>query len=78
MRIATRVSFEATLTADMQAIVTAVNSDTNLSTKVAADVRKFVADHTTCLNTMLTDLNKIQTDRTQLSADLKAMESSVP
>jgi len=75
-RIATRENAYTTILADGQAIVTAVDSDTNASAKLQAAVQKWFSDKTVCLDTMTTDLSKLVADRTQLVSDLTAMESS--
>jgi hypothetical protein len=75
-RIATRENAYTTILADGQAIVTAVESDNNASTKLQAAVQKWFSDKTVCLNTMTTDLAKLVADRTQLVTDLTAMQSA--
>jgi hypothetical protein len=75
-RIATRENAYTTILADGQAIVTAVGSDSNASAKLQTAVAKWFSDKTVCLNTMTTDLAKLVADRTQLVADLTAMQSS--
>jgi hypothetical protein len=73
-RIATRQADYTTISADLQAISTAVSTDANASPKLAAAVQKFNTDRTTKLNTMLADLQKVQADRTTLSNDLAKLE----
>jgi hypothetical protein len=75
-RIATRENAYTTILADGQAIVTAVDGDSNASAKLQAAVSKWFSDKTVCLNTMTTDLAKLVADRTQLVTDLTAMQSS--
>jgi hypothetical protein len=74
-RIATRQADYTTISADLQAISTAVSVDAGVSHKLTLAVQKFNLDRTTKLATMMTDLTKVQTDRTTLSNDLVKLES---
>jgi hypothetical protein len=75
-RLTTRENAYNKIFADLGAITTAVSADTNASANLLAAVEKFAADRTTCLNTMSADLQKLIADRTQLAADLTAMQST--
>ena len=75
-RIADRQAAYTTIFNDVQAIVTAVNNDPNASTQLQADVTKWGNDRTTCMTTLTADLQKIETGRQQLVADLTAMQTA--
>ena len=74
-RIATRQTDYNTISADLQAISTAAWGDAGVSHRLTLAVQKFDADRTAKLATMMTDLTKVQTDRTTLSNDLVKLES---
>lgn len=74
-RIATRMSYETTLTNDLTAIFTAVQSDSGASAQVIADVTQFTTDRANLLTTLTADLNKLAADRTQLVTDLTAIQN---
>jgi hypothetical protein len=75
-RITTRQNAFNTVSADGQAIVTAVQGDPNASAKLQADVTKWINDRTARLTTISADLQHLAADRTQLVTDLTAMQSS--
>jgi hypothetical protein len=75
-RIATRTADETTITNDLNAIATAVDSDSGASAQVMADVNKFTTDRAALLTTLTADLNKIATDRAQLVTDLIAIKDA--
>ena len=74
-RLATRQNDYNTIVADGQAVVTVAQSDPNASPQLVADLQKWTSDKTTCMNTITGDLQKLIADRTQLVADLTAMQS---
>jgi hypothetical protein len=75
-RIATRQSFESTIAADTQAIVTAAQGDPNATTALQAAAATFAADRTACLNTLAADLQAVAAARTTLVNDLTAAQST--
>jgi len=75
-RITTRETDYSTIFADLGAISAAVTGDTTASPALLAEVQKFTADRTNCLNTMTTDLQNLINDRTQLVTDLTALQSA--
>jgi hypothetical protein len=75
-RITVRQTFLTTLENDMNAIVTAAQSDPNASAQLVTDLQKAQTDETNRLNTAISDLQKIAADRTQLVADLTAMQTA--
>jgi hypothetical protein len=75
-RIATRQSFYNTLFADGQAIEAAAQTDPNASSKLKADITKWISDGDAKLNTMLADLTKLAADRTKLVNDLTASQNA--
>jgi len=74
-RITTRQVFLTTLTNDIDALVTAAESDPNASAQLQADIQKFASDRSTGLATLTSDLQAIVTARTQLASDLMALET---
>jgi hypothetical protein len=75
-RIATRQTFETTISNDTQAIVTAANNDTAASAALKAAVIKFAADRVACLDKLTGDLQTIATARQKLANDLTAAQST--
>lgn len=75
-RVATRQSAYAMIFADGQAIVDAAKADPAASAALVADLGKFTADKTVCMNTVTADLQKLVADRQQLVADLTATQSN--
>jgi len=75
-RLATRESEQTALTADLNAITTALGTDTGASSALKAAVTTFVTDRTASLALFETDLQGIITARTQLVTDLNASLSS--
>jgi hypothetical protein len=75
-RLATRQNAYNKIFADLDQITTGVADDTSASPALTAVVQKFAVDRTNCLNTMSADLSKLIADRTQLVADLTAMQNS--
>ena len=75
-RIATRQSDFTTLSADMNVIVTAAQSDPNASAQLVTDLQKAQTNETNRLNTLTSDLQTIVADRTKLVSDLTAMQSA--
>ncbi|MDB5293389.1 MAG: hypothetical protein JWL69_4630 [Phycisphaerales bacterium] len=75
-RIATRQSFETTISNDTQALVTAANNDTAASAALKAAVIKFAADRVKCLDKLTGDLQTIATARQKLANDLTAAQST--
>jgi hypothetical protein len=75
-RVATRQSFEATISNDTQAIVTAANNDTAASAALKAAVIKFAVDRVTSLNKLTFDLQGISTVRQMLVNALTAAQST--
>jgi hypothetical protein len=73
-RLATRQGDYDQLSTDLSAIATAVETDPNASPKLQADVTTFVDDRTDALNDLTSDLQAIIVARTQLAADLTALE----
>ena len=75
-RLTTRETEEAALSADLNAITTALGTDAGASPALVSAVNTFVTDRTNSLALFQTDLKAIITARTQLSADLTASLSS--
>ena len=75
-RIATRQSFEGTISDDCEAIVTAAQNDPNASAALQAAAAAFASDRTACLDTLTSDLQAIETARTTLVNDLTAAQST--
>jgi hypothetical protein len=75
-RIATRQSFEQTLSDDANAISTAAANDTGATQALKDAAAKFATDKTSRLNTLETDLNAIVTARNSLVTALNAAQSS--
>jgi len=75
-RVATRQAAEATLSTDVDAIVTAANADPNASAALKTAAQAFATDRTTCNATFAADLAAIAAARTQLVADLTAAQST--
>ena len=75
-RLSTRQGALVTLTADMQNILTAAQSDPNASPKLVNDLTKLSVDRSACLNSMSADLQTLITDRTKLVVDLTALQSA--
>ena len=75
-RIADRQAAFNTIFNDVQTIITAVNNDPNASAQLKADVGQWGADRTARMTTLTADLQKIEADRTQLVADLTALQSA--
>ena len=75
-RIADRQAAYTTIFNDVQAIITAVNSDPNASAQLKADVTKWGNDRTTCMTTLTADLQRVAADRQQLVTDLTALQSA--
>jgi hypothetical protein len=71
-RLATRESEQTVLTADLNAITTALGMDTGASAALQTAVTNFVTDRTASLGLFETDLHSIITARTQLVTDLNA------
>jgi hypothetical protein len=76
MRIATRQTFETTISNDTQAIITAATNDANATNAMSAAVTKFSNDRITRLATLTADLQKISTDRHTLVNDLTAAQTT--
>ena len=75
-RVATRQAAEATLSTDVDAIVTAANADPNASAALKTAAQAFATDKTTCNAMFAADLAAIAAARTQLVADLTAAQST--
>jgi hypothetical protein len=71
-RLATRQSEQTALTADLNAITTALGTDTGASTALQTAVNAFVADRSASLITFQSDLQSIISARIQLVSDLNA------
>jgi hypothetical protein len=74
-RITTRQTFVTTLSNDINALVTAAESDPTTSPQLQSDVLKFSSDRSSELATLTSDLQTIVTARTQLASDLMALET---
>lgn len=74
-RITTRQTFFTTLSNDINALVTAAESDPTTSPQLQTDIQKFATDRSFELTTLTTDLTAITAARTQLAADLMALEA---
>jgi hypothetical protein len=75
-RLATRESEQTALTADLNAITTALGTDTGASPALQTAVSDFATDRTASLALFQTDLHAIISARTQLAADLTASLSA--
>jgi hypothetical protein len=75
-RLTTRETEETALTADLNAVTTALGTDTGASSGLVTVVNTFITDRTSSLALFQTDLKAIIAARTQLSADLTASLSS--
>jgi hypothetical protein len=75
-RLDARQAAADTISADAQAIVTAVQSDPNASDQLKADLTKLVNDQTARFTTLSADLQKLLADRQKLVDDLTASQSS--
>ncbi len=75
-RITTRQNSYSALIADGQAVVTAAQSDPNASAKLQSDITQWTTDRSNGMTTLLADLQKLVTDRTQLVTDLTAMQTA--
>ena len=75
-RVATRQAAQATLSSDVDAIVTAADADPNASAALKAAAQTFATDRTTCNATFAADLAAIATARSKLVADLTAAQSA--
>jgi hypothetical protein len=75
-RLTTRETEQTALTNDLNAITTALGSDTNASAVLKTAVSTFVTDRTSSLVLFETDLKAVVAARTQLAADLTASLSS--
>ena len=75
-RLTTRETEQVALTDDLDAITTALGTDTGGSAALKTAVGNFVTDRTTSLALFQTDLKSIIAARTQLAADLTASLSS--
>lgn len=75
-RITTRQTFFTKLSDDIDALVTAAESDPTASPQLQIDIQKFATDRSATLTTLTSDLTTIIAARTQLAADLMAMETT--
>lgn len=75
-RITDRQTFFNTVFNDGQAIITALQNDSNASPQLTADLTKWINDKTAGMTTLTADLQKLSSDRDQLVAELTAMQSS--
>jgi len=75
-RLGARESEQAALTADLNAITTALGTDTGASPALVTAVNNFVTDRTASLALFQTDLSAIITARNQLVTDLTASLSA--
>lgn len=75
-RINTRQAGLTTISADLDAITTAAAALSNPAPGLVDAVNQFSTDRVTLLGTLTSDLTKISADRTQLVADLTAMQNA--
>ena len=75
-RISTRQKFFSTLSGDMNAIITAAQSDPNASAQLVTDLKKAQTDKTNTLKTLTSDLQAVASARAKLVADLTAMQTA--
>jgi hypothetical protein len=74
-RIQTRETDLSTISADVSAVVTAVDEDPNASAQALIDVQKFATDRDSALTTLTSDLETIMQARTTLADALTALET---
>lgn len=74
-RITTRTTDEVTISTDTAAIVTAADNDPSATSALKTAVATFSTDRVTKLNTLTSDLQAIETARTNLANALTAEQS---
>jgi hypothetical protein len=75
-RLTTRQTYQTKLTDDLNAITTALGTDTGASQALQTAVNQFTTDRTSSLTTLQSDLTGIINARTKLAADLAASLTS--